>query len=612
MKRNRVLFMLLPLLVSTLSGCRGIFVQYYGSDYTDDNGFIYRLQNNGRGVIVAVLKSVPSGLTEVTIPDEINGVEIAGIEQGASFPDVEILNFGRNIKGIGYDYHSGEDEMENSYFYSSYYEHQQGPCNWPNLKKVSFANSQISSIPQSCFLNCTKLESVTFNEDLKYIESCAFYGCKKLKNPTFPSGLKVISDDAFSNCSLIDKTLRLPNDLMELGSAFENTGIITNYTSEHADDIVLRTYDDCLCLISEGSNSDSYSYSEETNTRSYTSNYNIIGGKALSSIGHCSTVTFNSQTISHEAIRNRLYCDTLILNSTRYIGKEAFNYSFDVDDIVIHGDVQYIGSGAFEDDYLKTISIDNNPSQKYFTYNNVLYGKSANGYNLLMMALNNESTTLTLSPKMTGIGHFMSSYLSYPNKVYDVINLFDNNLIGLFGIEEDYYDGDSWNNNYFLRVPTKEYNIIGNSDTFKIINGSIYKGSALLKVPAYREVETYTVSSSCERIATQAFSNIKTFNCVKLSRQVKTIEYNAFYDITSKDADFSLYIPKEVEKITGQIISNYHLNKTAYDEYYGDYYEYTDTNAKPIVYVESNSMKENWAPECFEGCEVVWGYNFDY
>ena len=609
MKRNRVLFMLLPLLVSTLSGCRGIFAQYYGSDYTDDNGFIYRLQNNGRGVIVAALKSVPSGLTEVPIPDEINGVKIAGIEQGASFPDVEILNFGRNIQGIGYDYHSGEDEMENGYFYSSYYEHNQSPCNWPNLKNVSFANSQISSIPQCCFLNCTKLESVTFNEDLKYIESCAFYGCKKLKNPTFPSGLKVIGDDAFSNCSLIDKTLRLPNDLTELGSAFENTGIITSYSSEHADDIVLRTNDDCLCLISEGANNNSYSSSEET----YTYSYSVIGGKAISGISYYSgTITFNSKTISHEAIRNRFNCDTLVLRDTRYIGKGAFGYNANAKNIIIHGDIEYIGSGAFEDDYLKTISIDNNPSQKYFTYDNVLYGKSANGYNLLMMALNNESTTLTLSPKMTGISHFMSSYLSYPDKVYDVINLYDNNLIGLFGIEEDYYDGDSWNNNYFLRVSTKEYNIIGNSDTFKIINGSIYKGSALLKVPAYREVENYSVSSSCERIATQAFSNIKTFNCVKLSRQVKSIGYNAFYYITSKDADFSLYIPKEVEKINGQIFFNYNHTYSAYDEYDNNYHEYIDTDAKPIVYVESSSMKENWAPECFEGCEVVWGHSLNY
>ena len=614
MKRNKVLFVLLPLLISSLSGCTRIF-RYNGIfDYADKDGYVYSIQMVDQE-IGASLKSVPSGIKEVVMPDEVNGTPVVGIEHGASFPDVETLIVGRNVKRIGY-YYSNNYEENNEIrwdnFYCDYSDSKYSACYWSNLKSVSFANSKMVTIPEGCFANCTKLESVTFNSDLQYIESGAFYGCKKLKNPTIPKDLRIIGNDAFASCPLIDETLKLPNNLIGLGSAFRDTAIVTSYDEKQTYDVVLSTYDGKKCLILEGKDNNSYGYTNED----VVYNYRVIGSRAISGVyTYEKNITFNSYTISKYAI-NGIRCNTLTLNGTEYIGEDAFNYNASIANINIKADVKYIGEDAFDEEDLQTISIsDTHPAQKYIVYDNALYEKSdKDGYNLLMVPLKNPNSTLTLAPQMTGVRNFTNSYSTTIKKVYDVINVYDNNLIGIFGSSYgDEYIGDlRWEKGCFLRLATKEYKLIGNSETYKIINGSIYKDFTLVRCPTNREVETYTVSSSCETIAQYSFAYAKAINIVKLSRQVKRIEGSAFYEFSTTDTAFSIYIPKEVETITGTIFNGYQLNKTTYDEYRGDYYEYIDRDAKPIVYVESSSMKENWAPECFEGCEVVWGHSFNY
>ena len=64
-------------------------------------------------------------------------------------------------------------------------------------------------IDWSAFESCTKLESVTFNESLKVIESFAFYNCRALKEISLPEGLEKISWGAFDDAAedLIEITI---------------------------------------------------------------------------------------------------------------------------------------------------------------------------------------------------------------------------------------------------------------------------------------------------------------------------------------------------------------------------------------------------------------------
>lgn len=58
-----------------------------------------------------------------------------------------------------------------------------------------------SSIGNSCFYGCDKLENVVMPENLKEIGNSAFYGCSNLKAITFPKCLESIDQSAFRGCN---------------------------------------------------------------------------------------------------------------------------------------------------------------------------------------------------------------------------------------------------------------------------------------------------------------------------------------------------------------------------------------------------------------------------
>ena len=70
------------------------------------------------------------------------------------------------------------------------------------LVEVDFTNTKISIIPESCFLNCIKLESIILPNEIKIIDSHGFSGCKSLKNIIL-YGIVTIEEYAFSHCNNI-------------------------------------------------------------------------------------------------------------------------------------------------------------------------------------------------------------------------------------------------------------------------------------------------------------------------------------------------------------------------------------------------------------------------
>lgn len=67
----------------------------------------------------------------------------------------------------------------------------------------------ISTIPQYCFAQCTKLEEIVFN--VSSIEENAFYGCISLKKIDLPENLQSISFSAFENCQALTEFTITPN-----------------------------------------------------------------------------------------------------------------------------------------------------------------------------------------------------------------------------------------------------------------------------------------------------------------------------------------------------------------------------------------------------------------
>lgn len=93
-------------------------------------------------------------------------------------------------------------------------------------------NDNITTICESAFIECTKLENVILNTDssLSSIENNAFNNCSNLNIFNLPNNLKNIGDNAFFNCGNIEangnKILSIPNSVNTIGSyCFSKSGI---------------------------------------------------------------------------------------------------------------------------------------------------------------------------------------------------------------------------------------------------------------------------------------------------------------------------------------------------------------------------------------------------
>lgn len=120
-----------------------------------------------------VLTSYNGILSEVVVPESINGEEITAI---------------------------GDSAFENN----------------ETITSVILPQS-VTEIGENAFANCKNLEQITAN-GVKALGTCAFYGCKSLESIFFESALSV-SECCFDSCSTL-KTVTLPNATELLLSAF--------------------------------------------------------------------------------------------------------------------------------------------------------------------------------------------------------------------------------------------------------------------------------------------------------------------------------------------------------------------------------------------------------
>ena len=65
---------------------------------------------------------------------------------------------------------------------------------------LDFSEANFTSIPESAFMNCSKLKGIVISEKVKNIEKNAFNGCSKLKSFTIPSSVTNIGNFAFNGC----------------------------------------------------------------------------------------------------------------------------------------------------------------------------------------------------------------------------------------------------------------------------------------------------------------------------------------------------------------------------------------------------------------------------
>ena len=95
-----------------------------------------------------------------------------------------------------------------------------------SLKSIELP-ATITSVPMNLCLGCSQLNSVTFLGEVTSIQQSAFNGCAALQNFTFPATLKTIGASAFYNSGLAG-AIELPEGVTSIGAtAFAGSNAIT-------------------------------------------------------------------------------------------------------------------------------------------------------------------------------------------------------------------------------------------------------------------------------------------------------------------------------------------------------------------------------------------------
>ena len=81
----------------------------------------------------------------------------------------------------------------------------------PNLTDIDLSNTKVTSIGQSAFNSCSKLETITLPSTLTSIGDWAFQDCRSLVSFSLPGSVTTISSAAFYNCSIPTFTFEASN-----------------------------------------------------------------------------------------------------------------------------------------------------------------------------------------------------------------------------------------------------------------------------------------------------------------------------------------------------------------------------------------------------------------
>ena len=513
--------------------------------------------------------------TELTIPAEINGKKVTGIDIIAfynctSLTSVTIPDGVTSIGNLAFEGCSSLISIDIPDSVTSIGNGAFVEC--AKLKSVTIP-SGVTSIGDRTFEYCTSLESVTIPSDVTSIGHYAFYDCKVLKSIDIPSGVTSINVSTFYNCSSLES--------IDLPSGVTN---IDKYAFYGCSSLVSINIPDGVASIGE------YAFNECTALESIT----IPSG--LPSIEEgvfcgCSSLT-----------------DVTIQNGIESIGDSAFAYCYDLTSVTIPTSVDSIGDGAFkycssltsveipdrvtsigEEAFIRCTLLESIEIPYCVTaINNATFtGCTAlssvtipAGVKIIGTDAFNSCTSLTsveISEGVTTIGDtaFMGcsslTDVTIPDSITSIgcqafdVTPFYKNQVGTFK-----YAG-KWIINCYT---TKETVTIGN-DVVGIAEGAFVERKTITSI---------TIPGNVKYIEDFAFAQCYNLESVTISSGTTKIGHKAFYNCSSLA---SIVIPDSVTSIGEKAIGYYYNFDTSKEE----------KNAGSIIYCVSGSAAETYAKE---------------
>ena len=208
--------------------------------------------------------------------------------------------------------------------------------NCTKLTSVVLPNT-VTSIGSSAFSNCRQLTSMSFPDTFTSIGASAFSGCSGLTSIVFPNTLTTIEGSAFYACSSL-ASVTFPNSITTIGNgAFRNCTSLTSLDLPNSiTSISERTFSGCTGLKG------SLVFPESVTT---IGNYAFEDCTGLNSLILPSTIT----SIGSFAFENctGLAGQLVIPNSVTSIGRYAFYYCSGLTVLTLPNSVTSIGDAAF-------------------------------------------------------------------------------------------------------------------------------------------------------------------------------------------------------------------------------------------------------------------------
>lgn len=205
--------------------------------YISSDKFLYNFDGNVTGVTVC---GYAGNLTDIVIPEEINGRAVAAIDSDAFAGNGKItsLTVPSCIVDIGEGAFNGCSSLEKVTLSGGTQILSNVFCDCGKLKEIVFPYG-ISEINNS-FKNCTALGRVKFSRSVSKLGDGSFNGCISIEKIEWSTGLSylgdvfdgstmlstihipkgiVIVDGAFDGCSFAE-VLELPDSLLYINSGF--------------------------------------------------------------------------------------------------------------------------------------------------------------------------------------------------------------------------------------------------------------------------------------------------------------------------------------------------------------------------------------------------------
>ena len=226
--------------------------------------------------------------------------------------------------------------------------------------------SQVTSIPNQAFYNCSNLETLILSDGVTSIGNYAFAGCTSLTSLTILSSVTTIGQHAFGGCSSL-VSLSIPSGVTSIGnSAFINCTALTSVE-----------YNAIRCSVPYN-NWDGHIFEGCDNITSFTFGDSVevipaccVGLSNLTSV----TIPASVDTIDYNAFKN---CDALTethfngtieewLGITMYSSPIEHSYNLYLGDslltdLVIPGTIDTVNTNLRYDTTLRSVSIMNGPT----------------------------------------------------------------------------------------------------------------------------------------------------------------------------------------------------------------------------------------------------------